>query len=119
MITRTKSIISLTTLSLFGLALACDASVASDRERRAAADDIRACVSEINRNIDYSSASRVEHWVVDLHQMSLAELKVRIDTTVYERGDGEILKELRSTCVTGALGDLIRFRMKEAAPPDA
>lgn len=119
MITRPKSIMSLITLSLFGLAFACDASIASDRERRAAAEDIQTCVSEINRNADYSGASKVVHWVVDLNQMNVAELEVRIDTTIYERDDGEILKELSSTCVTGALGSLVRFRMKEAPRPAA
>lgn len=115
MITRLKNITSLLTLSLFGLAFVCDASLASDRDRRAVADDIRACVSEINRNVDYADASRVVHWVVDLNQKSLAELEVRIETKVYQHEDGEVLKELRSSCVTGVLGDLVRFRMKEAA----
>ena len=119
MTTRNKNITSLMTLTLFGLAFVCDASLASDRDRRAAADEIRACVLEINRNADYADASRVVHWVVGLERKNPTELEVRIETSVYEDNDGAAVKEYRAYCVAGALGALVRFRMQVAGLPEA
>lgn len=116
MMTRSKHVTSLLTLVMFALAFVCDASLASDRSRRADATDIRACIVEISKEADYSDASRVMHWVVGLKHRNVAELEVRIETWVYEDSDAEPAKEYTTSCVTGALGGLVRFRMHAAGP---
>lgn len=111
MMTQPKNLISVLTVVLFSLTFICDASIASDRSRRADVADIRACIVEINKKADYTDASRVMHWVVGLKQKNTAELEVRIETSVYTGSDAEPVKEYQSSCVTGPLGSLVRFRM--------
>ena len=111
--TRAKTYRSLLTLTLIAFAFMCDASQASDRSKRSDARDIRACIVEISKNADYAGASRVMHWVVGLKQRNVEELEVRIETYVYEDRDAEPVKEYTTSCVTGALGGLVRFRMRE------
>lgn len=113
MMTRPKNLVSVITLVSFALTFVCDDSLASDRSRRTDAADIRACIFEINKKADYTDASRVMHWVVGLKQKNIAELEVRIETSVYKDRDAEPVKEYKTSCVTGALGGLVRFRMSE------
>ena len=115
MTTQPKALTSLLTLALFGFALLCDTSFASERALRAATPDIRTCVAEINRHADYTDALRVMHWVVGLEQRNIAELEIRIRTSVYVNKDTTVTKEYDTSCVTGALGNLVRFHFDSAA----
>jgi len=111
MMTRIKPVTSLTVLALFVLTLSCDASVASDRDRHAADGDIQTCITEVNKHADYIGALKVVHWIVDLEQRNPEELKIRVETSVYQDKLDDVAREYEASCVTGPLGKLVSFRI--------
>ena len=107
-----KITISLTMLALFGFALPCNADAGSPRARHDTGEQIEACISEIGRHADYGDASRVVHWVARLNQKNLVETEIRIETSVYLNSEAPV-REYAASCVTGTMGDLVKFRFNE------
>jgi hypothetical protein len=106
-----KSLVWQTIVLSLGFAVASDADAGPDRDKVRTQGLIQACIAEINKRADYADASRVVHWVVSLEQKNLVETTIRVETTAYAR-DGELrLAGYTASCVTGVLGDLVRFRI--------
>ncbi|MDH4124438.1 MAG: hypothetical protein OEW64_01425 [Gammaproteobacteria bacterium] len=115
MIYINKSTMALTALALFGLTLACTADAATQRGQRHTSKPIAACVAEIGRHADYSDAMWVVHTIYDLDQVSLVELKIRIETNVYLQPDRSVSRVYAVSCVTDTLGAVVDFRL-DAGP---
>jgi len=108
---RGKSAISLSTLALFGLAMTCDANAGANRSERRTIEQVRSCVSEIAKHADYADASKAVHWVDKLTQKNLAELEIRIETTVYA-ADGELVsRKYKTSCVVAGMRNLVDFQI--------
>ncbi len=107
--TTIKSLLSVSVLAMFGLALSCDASA---RDGYRTKQQIRACVAAIGREADYTDASRVVHEVTRLRQRNYAELEIKIDTSVY---GAEAVREYAAFCVTDTHGDLVKLRVNPVA----
>ena len=119
MTTVNKSTISLMILGLFGLALVCTADAATQRSLRHTSKPIAACVAAIGRHADYNDAIRVVHTVFDLDQVSLVELKIRIETNVYLQSDVSAARVYAATCVTDTLGAVVGFRLAASPEPSS
>jgi len=104
---------SLTSLIVLGFAVASDAHAGSKQLRHTTDKQIQTCVAEIGRHADYDDASRVVHWVVSLQQKNLVELTIKIETAVYGQAGEEIARGYTASCVTGTMGDLVKFRFNE------
>ena len=108
---RGKTLVSLSTLALLGITITCDAYAGTNRSERRTMEQVRSCVSEIAKHADYKDASRAIHWVDKLTQKNLAELEIRIETTVYA-ADGELVsRKYRTSCVVAGMRNLIDFRI--------
>jgi len=108
---RGKTFVSLSTLALLGITMTCDAYAGTNRSERRTMEQVRSCVSEIAKHANYNDASRAIHWVDKLTQKNLAELEIRIETTVYA-ADGELVsRTYRTSCVVAGLGKLVDFRI--------
>lgn len=108
---RGKTLVSLSTLALLGVTIACDAYAGTNRGERRTIEQVRSCVSEIAKHADYNDASRAIHWVDRFAQKNLAELEIRIETTVYA-ADGELVsRKYRTSCVVVGMRNLVDFRI--------
>jgi len=108
---RGKKLVSLSTLALLGITMTCDAYAGTNRSERRTIEQVRSCVSEIAKHADYKDVSRALHWVDKLTQKNLAELEIRIETTVYA-ADGELVsRKYRTSCVVTDMRDLVDFRI--------
>lgn len=107
--TTIKSMLSVSVLAMFGLALSCDASA---RDGYRTKQQIRACVAAIGSQADYSDASRVVHEITRLRQRNYAELEIKVDTSVY--GEDEV-REYGAICVTDTLGDVVKLHLSPLA----
>jgi hypothetical protein len=108
---RGKTLLSLSTLALFGISMTCDAYAGTDRSERRTMEQVRSCVFEIAKHANYSDASRAIHWVDKLTQKNLAELEIRIETTIYA-ADGELVsRKYRTSCVVAGMRNLVDFRI--------
>lgn len=108
---RGKTILSLSTLTLLSLTMTCDAYASTNRNERRTIEQVRSCVSEIAKHADYDNASRAIHWVERLTQRNLAELEIRVETTVYA-AEGELIsRKYRTSCVVAGLRNLVVFRI--------
>ena len=110
-----KSISSLTILVLLGLSVVSDANADSARSMRITNEHIQACVAEIGRHADYDNAARIVHQVVGLDQKNLEEMEIKVETLVFLKSEGELAREYRVSCITGATHDLVRFRIAPLA----
>lgn len=72
---------------------------------------VKSCVAEIGKRTDYGNASRVLHLVVSTEQVNLIELKMDIKTTLYSGRDNLVLEQYLTSCVTGTLSKLVKFRI--------
>ncbi|NJN71119.1 MAG: hypothetical protein HC801_13180 [Nitrospira sp.] len=108
---RGKTLVSLSTLALLSITMTCDAYAGTNRSERRTIEQVRSCVSEIARHANYNDASRAIHWVDKLTQKNLAELEIRIETTIYA-ADGELVsRKYRTSCVVAGLRNLVDFRI--------
>lgn len=98
--------------SLLGITSA-NAAVANERNRME--QGVQACVAEIGKRADYGDASRVLHLVVLAERKNLVELRMKIETTVYSGQSDLVLSQYSTSCVTGALSKLVKFKMHQDA----
>ena len=108
---RIKTISAITMLAILGLAVAPNADAASVSAERGTKLPIQTCIAEIGKNVDYGNASRVVHTVTSLDQKNLVELEIRIETSVYLKGDDDIATEYTTSCMTSALGKVVSIRV--------
>jgi len=108
---RFKIISSITMLVILGLAVAPNADAGTVSAQRGTSLPIQTCIAEIGKNVDYGNASRVVHRVVRLDQKNLVELEIRIETSVYLKGNDDVVSEHTASCVTSALGKVVTFRI--------
>ena len=111
-----KSILSLSTLALLGLTMTCDVYADSNRDERRTMQQVRSCVSEIANHVDYNGASRASHWVNKLTQKNVAELEIRIETTVYVANSETANRKYKTSCVVAGARNLIKFRINLIEP---
>ena len=97
--------------ALLALSLSCDASAATDRQQVRAEKLIAPCVAELAKHADLADAERVVHWVSDLEQKNLVEMRIRIDTDVYAGEGDEVRKQYSSTCDVSGPGKVVKFRI--------
>lgn len=116
MIQHRKSVVSLSTAAILCLAFAFNATAGTTRDKLRSQKNIETCIVEVNKNANYGEATRVVHWVVDTQQLSLATVRIRIETDVYSRETELATARYVSTCVTGSFGDVERFRIQPAEP---
>lgn len=102
MIQHRKSVVSLSTAAILCLAFACNATAGAVRDKLRSQKNIETCIAEINKNANYGEATRVVHWVVDTEQLSVATVRIRIETDVYSRESELATARYVSTCVTGS-----------------
>jgi len=112
----TKTISSVTFLSLLGLAICPDAIAGSVPISRGTDKPIETCVAEIRKHADYVNASRVVHQISKLDQHNFIEMEMTVDTVVYLKSDDGVAREYTATCVTGIMGDLLEFRIDAVGP---
>ena len=108
---RGKTILSLSTLALLGLTMMSDAYASTDRSERRTIEQVRSCISEIAKHADYDNASQAIHWVDKLTQKNLAELEIRIETTVYAADGERASRKYRTSCVVTGMRNLVDFRI--------
>ena len=106
-----KTTISLSSLALLGLTMTCDAYADSNRDERRTMKQVRSCVSEIAKHANYHDASRVTHWVDTLTQKNLAELDIRIETTIYAADGEPATRKYKTSCLIAGMGHLVDFRI--------
>ena len=116
MTNQAKTTLSLSILALFGVTMTCDAYADSNRDERRTLKQVRSCVSEIAKHVDYNGASQATHWVDRLTQKNLAELEIRIETTVYAASSETANRKYRTTCVVAGAQSLIKFRINPIEP---
>jgi len=104
---------SLASLIALCLAVINVAHAGTSQLRPATDKQIHSCVAEIGKHADYDDAARVVHWIVSLQQKNLAELTIKIETAVYGQAGEEIARGYTTSCVTGTMGDLVKFRFSE------
>ena len=95
---------------LLSFAAVPDASAGFVPATRGTSVPIQNCVAEMGKHLDYGDASRVVHWIADMDQRNLVELVIKIQTSVYLKGDDGATRAYTASCVTGTMGDLIDFR---------
>lgn len=110
---RFKIISSIAMLVILGLASAPNADAGTVSAKRGTSLPIKTCIAEIGKNVDYGTASRVVHRISSLDQKNLVELEIGIETSVYLEGD-DIATKYTASCLTSALGEVLKFRINEA-----
>lgn len=108
---RGKTLISLSTLVLLGLTMTCDALAGDTRSERRTNEQVRSCIAEIAKHAEYSDASRAIHWVDQITQKNLAELEIRVETTLYATDSELVSRKYQSRCVVAGIGNLVDFRI--------
>ena len=106
---------------VFALAIALllaitSAHAASANDRKRIDLGVQACVAEIAKRADYRDASRVLHVVVLAKRDNRVELKMSVETMVYSGQGDLVLGQYSTSCVTGALGKLVKFELHQAVP---
>lgn len=114
---RIKIISSITMLVILGLAVAPNADAGTVSAQRGTSLPIQTCIAEIRRNVDYGNASRVVHRVTSLDQKNLVELEIRIETSVYLKSDDNVATEYTASCMTRALGNVVKFKIDATMSP--
>lgn len=104
---RINALQILTVLALLATAAAAHAG------NRGTETPIRSCIAEVGKQANYDRASRVVHWITQLEQKNLVEMKIGIKTAVFASGSGAPVREYTSSCVTGSLGNIVKFRLQE------
>ncbi len=111
MSTHTHRLLIHTVVALFGVS-ADNAAIASlPDDEQDLAQSVQACLSEINDRADYSTASRVRHWVHDIRQTRRTRMRIRIETTVYARHSGEAREEYVTSCLIAGPDHVLDFRI--------
>jgi hypothetical protein len=110
---RIKTITAVTALVALGFAAVPDANAGFVPATRGTSDQIQACVAEMGKHLDYGDAARVVHWISDLDQRNLVEMEFKITTSVYLDDSEEAATTYSASCVTGTMGDLVRFRLDD------
>ncbi len=110
---RIKTLTSVTALVLLGFAVVPDANAGTVPATRGTSEPIQACVAEIRKHADYSDASRVVHTVSALDQRNLVEMEITVETSIYLKSDDGVARAYTVSCLTGTLGDLVKFRIDE------
>jgi hypothetical protein len=88
-----------------------DAFADSNPDDRRTMKQVHSCVSEIAKHANYDDASRVTHWVDRLTQKNLAELDIRIETTVYAADGEPATRKYKTSCLIAGMGYLVDFRI--------
>ncbi len=60
--------------------------------------DIKMCVAEIGARLDYGDAEHVRHKILSMKRRTVG-YALDIDTTVYDRRGGSVMREYRSVCI--------------------
>ena len=113
MIRQAKPVVSLTTLVVLGLTLTCTAQAEVTWGKQRTDEQIQTCVAEISKHASYTDATRVIHRVTELDQRNLIELEIRVETSVYGLDDSAAISEYSVSCITGYMGDLVKFRIND------
>jgi hypothetical protein len=113
---RNTRISAITLLTAAGLLAAGAAGAEPAQGRHRSNEQVEACIKEIGRHASYEDASRVVHWVAGLQQRTLAELEIRVETTVYPDEGDQPAREYSASCVAGPLGKIVEFRIDPAQP---
>lgn len=108
---RIKTISAATLLFLLSFAAVPDASAGFVPATRGTSVPIQNCVAEMGKHLDYGDASRVVHWIAELDQRNLVEMVITIRTSVYLNDDDVAAATYEASCVTGTMGDLVKFRL--------
>ena len=111
---RRKTVTSLITLVVLGLTMTCDVQADSAREQARTLNYLQPCIAEIGKHVDYADSTRVVHWVERLNQKNLVELEVLINTAVFGAGRDGAAREYQTLCITGSLGDVVKFRIDDS-----
>ena len=104
---------SLTSLMVLSFSAISDAHAGASQLRNSTNKQIQSCVAEIGKHADFDDATRVVHWVIALEQKNLMELTIKIESAVYGQVGEEIIRGYTASCVTGTMGDLVKFRFSE------
>jgi hypothetical protein len=110
---RIKTISAITILLALGFAAIPDANAGFVPATRGTSDQIQTCVDEMGKHLDYGNAVKVVHWIAELDQRNLVELVIKIRTSVYSEGNDEAVETYTASCVTGTMGDLVKFRLDD------
>ena len=113
MIRLTSKTVSIVAISLLAVAAIDSATSASAADKQKIDRGIRNCVAEIAKHANYSGASRVVHWVSEIERRNRVELQMQVETSVYLTRDGAASRRYQSSCVRGALGRIVEFRIRE------
>lgn len=77
--------------------------------------EIRLCVTEVGKRVNYDDATRVVHHVIEAGQKNLAEQEIRINALVF-LGEGNAAEsKYGSTCMTRGSLKIVRFEIAEIA----
>ena len=99
-----------------GLTLTCDAHAESDRAVKRTNSHIKACVAEIDKEVNITDATRVVHVVDRLNQKNLVELDIGVTTSVYSDDDVAV-RTYRTACTTGHFADVVKLRVAKTDTP--
>ena len=114
---RIKTISAIAMLACLGFALTPDANAGSVSIKRGTSKPIQTCVAEIGKHADYVNASRVVHRISELDQRNLIEMEITVETSVYLKDGDGVAREYTASCVTGTMGELVKFHIDGVAIP--
>lgn len=77
-------------------------------------NDINMCVAEVSERANYDEASRVRHEVISTKRRTVG-YRLDIETTVFEAGSGDVIREYKSTCLATGGKRPSRFEIREQA----
>ena len=70
------------------------------------------CVAEIGGRLDYGDAEHVRHEVLSMKRRTVG-YTLDIDTTVYDRRGGSVMRDYRSVCVATGGSKPSRLNIEE------
>lgn len=106
---RNKTAISLILVGLLGIAGHAGAASAAETGLE---DEVNACIAEVRERLDYSDATGVHHYVTAIERRTVG-YTMSIDTSVYGKTEGEMIRAYATTCVVNGKHKPLQFRISE------
>lgn len=99
-------------LAVTGLAISGGAFAAPGLSDGAPDSSIQLCVAQISEQANYENAGRVRH-VVDSKERRVGGHTIMIDTTVFDAGGDQVIREYTTTCAVSDNAETRHFKIKE------
>ena len=99
-------------LTVVGLFLSVGAMADSPFDERVSASSIEQCVAQVSTQANYDDARGVRHEVTELNRQTKNQI-LRIESKVFSRDSGEVIRAYAATCVIGRDGSPKSLRISQ------